>query len=126
MHTIDRADDHFLASKRAAYHRRIWPAGARATARRAWTRAQRRHGRELCRQALDREAWADDSDFEEMLRQQDLAEDWPPSWMDDADERDRAYSNMMIKLQEEEDMREMALATLAADAELWSGIENKY
>ena len=60
-----------------------------------------------------------------MLHQQDLAEDWPPSWMDDADERDRAYSNMMIKLQEE-DMREMALATLAADAELWSGIENKY
>jgi hypothetical protein len=33
---------------------------------------------------------------------------------------------MMIELQEEEDMREMALATLAADAELWSGIENKY
>ena len=126
MHTIDHADDRFLASKRAAYHRRIWPAGARATARRAWTRAQRRHGRELCRQALDCESWADDSDFEEMLHQQDLAEDWAPSWMDDADERDWAYSNMMIELQEEEDMREMALATLAADAELWSGIENKY
>jgi hypothetical protein len=115
MHTIDHADDRFLASKRAAYHRRIWPAGARATARRAWARAQRRHGRELCRQALDRESWADDGDFEEMLHQQDLAEDY-----------EEILERRAERVADARRMREMALATLAADAELWSGIENKY
>lgn len=118
MHTIDHPnhpDDRFLASKRAAYHRWIWPAGARAVARRAWSRAMRRHGRELCRQALDVETWADDSDFEEMLHQQDLAEE-------EEEILERRAERLAVALR----MRDMALATLAADAELWSGIENKY
>lgn len=115
MHTIDHADDRFLASKRAAYHRRIWLAGARATARRAWARAQRRHDRELCRQALDCESPLSAHDFEEMLRQQDLAEDY-----------EEILEHRAERVTDARRMREMALATLAADAELWSGIENKY
>lgn len=115
MHTTDHPDDRFLASKCAAYHRRIWPTGARAVACRAWTRALRRHGRELCRQALDAEARADTDDFEEMLRQQDLAEDY-----------EEILERRAERVADARRMRDMALATLAADAELWSGIENKY
>jgi len=114
MHTIDHPDDRFLSSKRAAYHRRVWPAGARAVARRAWTRAMRRHGRELCRQALDIESWADDSDFEEMQRQQDLAEVY-----------EEILEHRAERLADARRMQDMALATLEADAELWSGIEDK-
>ena len=108
-HPIEHADDSYLASTRRAYHRRIWPHGARAIARREVNRAARRHGRDLCRAALDLEAWADHDDFEEMLRAQDEDEDeYEPSWMDRADARDREHSNMMADL---------ALETLRDDAD---------
>lgn len=64
---------------------------------------------------LDREAWADDSDFKEMLHQQDLAEDC-----------EEILERRAERVADARRMREAALITLAADAELWAGIENKY
>ena len=109
-HPIEHADDSYLASTRRAYHRRIWPHGALAIARREVNRAARRHGRDLCRAALDLEAWADHDDFEEMLRAQDAD-----------DEIEEIRERRAERVRDARRMLELALATLAADAELWSG-----
>ena len=106
--------DHRLSAARSRLQVDAF-AGARDTTGRAFARVSRRHGRDLCRAALDVETWADDSDFEEMLHQQDLAEDY-----------EEILERRAERVADARRMREMALATLEADAELWSGIENKY
>lgn len=127
------ADDHNLAAVKRGYHRKIWPAGARALARRQYTRALRRHSRDLCRGALDLEAWDLEDDLEDAQREQwerdERADRWEdgdlcdddgysyPSWMDDADDRDREYHNAMADDDDECTMEEMARRTLHEDAD---------
>lgn len=105
------ADDRYLCAAKRSYHRRMWPASARTISRREWMRALRRYSRDLCRGALDLEAWDLEDDLEDAQREQwerdERADRWEdgdlcdddgyeyPSWMDDADDRDCEYCNMM-------------------------------
>lgn len=66
----------------------------------------RRHGRDLCRAALDLEALADAEDFQEMLRAQDAD-----------DELEEIRECRVERVRDARRMLELALATLAADAE---------